>query len=181
MSSASETISGVPQPAGMELAVPALDAEILTAGQTGYEPETGEGQAWKQSTASSSQWRPSPNDDRSEEAGTAVATGPGVTTPPGADTSSDSEESYDSNEEPILDRADLMNRCNECGVRCIKPLSTVDFPAVARAFFNPQICCSLECLDMYCIHKLCTGIDGRHVDPYVSYKYSKGNGQRGIG
>ena len=31
MASTKETISGVPQPAGMELAVPALDAEILTA------------------------------------------------------------------------------------------------------------------------------------------------------
>ena len=31
MASTKETISGVPQPAGMELALPALDAEILTA------------------------------------------------------------------------------------------------------------------------------------------------------
>ena len=31
MASTKETISGVPQPAGMELAVAALDAEILTA------------------------------------------------------------------------------------------------------------------------------------------------------
>ena len=31
MASTKETISGVPQPAGMELAVPALDSEILSA------------------------------------------------------------------------------------------------------------------------------------------------------
>ena len=86
----------------------------------------------------------------------AVATGPGVTTTPGADTPSDSEELSDSGNDPILDRGDLMNRCNECGVRCIKPLSTADFPAVATAFYLSRICFSRA-------------------------KYSKGNGKRGMG